>query len=31
NALIGSARRGTAWRAEFGAKPVAIAMPGQSA
>ncbi|MFC3456413.1 ferritin-like domain-containing protein [Amycolatopsis speibonae] len=30
NALIGSARRGTAWRAEFGAKPVAIAMPGQS-
>jgi hypothetical protein len=31
NALIGSARRGTAWRAEFGAKPVAIAMPGQAA
>ncbi|KZB84694.1 ferritin-like domain-containing protein [Amycolatopsis regifaucium] len=31
NALIGSARRGTAWRAEFGAKPVAIAMPGQTA
>ncbi|WP_410654366.1 ferritin-like domain-containing protein [Amycolatopsis sp. lyj-112] len=30
NALIGSARRGTAWRAEFGAKPVAIAMPGQA-
>ncbi len=30
NALIGSARRGTAWRAESGAKPVAIAMPGQS-
>ncbi|OXM53495.1 hypothetical protein CFP71_21585 [Amycolatopsis thailandensis] len=30
NALVGSARRGTAWRAEFGAKPVAIAMPGQS-
>jgi hypothetical protein len=30
NALIGSARRGTAWRAEFGAKPVAIAMPGQT-
>ncbi|OXM44314.1 hypothetical protein CFP75_35080 [Amycolatopsis alba DSM 44262] len=30
NALTGSARRGTAWRAEFGAKPVAIAMPGQS-
>lgn len=31
NALIGSARRGTAWRAELGAKPVAIAMPGQAA
>ncbi|MEU3627326.1 hypothetical protein BS329_01380 [Amycolatopsis coloradensis] len=30
NALIGSARRGTAWRAEFGATPVAIAMPGQA-
>ncbi|MGW4062715.1 ferritin-like domain-containing protein [Amycolatopsis sp. NPDC004747] len=30
HALVAASRRGTPWRSEAGAKPVAIAMPGQS-